>query len=140
MSCHPECSWLCDDPICLAECMIVAEPPQCTCENPLIIPVCSVECPPSQCELDQCPVCQTSCTPNTSCGQIQCQQTLTSWACRKPSSCPQPRCELMCEKPACEYVGTADPWVKKNDFSWGILIIGLLALFLWGINTINVTR
>jgi hypothetical protein len=47
---------------------------------------------------------------------------------------------LMCEKPACEYVGTADPWVKKNDFSWGILIIGLLALFLWGINTINVTR
>ena len=136
--CHPECHWACDEPVCFAECMIVTEPPQCTCANPLIIPICRVDCTTDQCEMEQCPACETICTsPDSSCGDIQCEQTQASWACRKPSSCPQPTCELMCEKPACEYQGLEDPWIKKNEFSWVLLIAGLVVVFLLGLNVKN---
>ena len=129
--CHPECRWACDDPVCNAECTIVTEPPVCICENnPSIVPICRIECPPDpdQCESDQCPSCVTICTPNQECNQNQilCEAPVAKWACRKPSSCRNPICELVCERPACEYDGLSDPWKKNDDLNWPILIAVIL--------------
>jgi len=119
--------------------MIVTEPPDCTCANPSIIPICRVVCDEGQ-FADECPSCSTLCTPpNELCGDIVCQQTVANWACRKPSSCPQPICELVCESPPqqCEYSGLLDPWKKNDDFSWGIFFAVLAALFVLSINVVR---
>ena len=135
--CHPECRWACDDPVCLAECKIWTEPPVCVCENPLITPVCRVECPADQCESDACPSCETRCDPNTACGNILCEAPVANWACRKPSNCSLPRCELVCEQPACEYSGTEDPWKKSSDFPWYIVILASIFILFAVSSTIQ---
>jgi len=124
--------------VCPAECIIVTEPPNCTCANPLVIPICHVECRENQ-FADQCPDCQTVCIPNELCSNPLCQQTVANWACRKPSSCPHPTCELNCESPPleCTYNGTLDPW-KKKELNWAILLavaIVVIIIFLRMINT-----
>ena len=132
--CHPECRWACDDPVCLADCTYVAEDPVCTCSNPGRTPQCYVRCPPDQCESENCPTCETICEPSTACGTITCEQTVAAWACRKPTNCAPPQCELVCELPACEYTGTKNPWETKSSnsilFITGAVIIASLILLL----------
>ena len=38
---------------------------------------------------------------------IQCQEPNCEWACRKPTNCPYPTCQLDCDAPACEAAGAA---------------------------------
>lgn len=33
--------------------------------------------------------------------QNLCEATNCGWECSKPTNCPQPKCELMCEQPTC---------------------------------------
>jgi hypothetical protein len=121
---------MCDDPVCFPECKIVSEPIICRCDNPLIFPTCRTRCPPNQCEKNQCPACEIICEPTTGCENIECEQLVTSWACRKPSNCALPHCELMCEQPVCRYLGLEDQWKEseKNGISW--LAVILIVIFV----------
>jgi len=130
MNCHPECFWQCDDPRCLAECKNVYEQPVCRCQNTQYTPNCRVECAPNQCEMGSCPACQVLCEPNPLCGNIQCEELVANWACRKPRNCPYPKCELMCEQPSCEYTGTKNPW-KTDYFSWPWILLWILLLVIF---------
>jgi hypothetical protein len=31
-----------------------------------------------------------------------CEATKCDWKCKKPITCPKPKCELVCERPACD--------------------------------------
>lgn len=123
------CSWACDDPTCEPECKPFWETIPCTCSNPGVEPVCTVSCQTPY-VFDACPVCEIQCQMSSACGDILCGQLVTSWACRKPSNCPSPTCELSCEPPSCPYSGSLDPW--QTSSSWWILflVIGIVA-FLW---------
>jgi len=124
-SCHPQCKWLCDDPVCPAQCHPVCARPNCQmdckpsecakCEVHCEDPVCSVRCPKEMCEMaseggDGCPKCQTVCRPavcRTTCTAPEpncsplCEPTQCAWKCRTPTLCPKPKCQLTCEKPGC---------------------------------------
>lgn len=108
--CHPQCRWACDDPVCNATCTPVCVEPDCifypTCNYS---PSCSIHCPQDMCESDNCPACETICQPSShlECGPIVCAPPNCSWACKKPTNCPSPVCELQCERPACEFAGGA---------------------------------
>jgi len=74
-------------------------------------PECSVRCPKDMCEKDSCPKCETVCAPaqcHTTCVAPKancaplCEETSCSWSCAKPTTCPRPKCELQCSKPACD--------------------------------------
>jgi len=105
-SCHPQCSWACDDPVCNATCTPVCQEPNCvfniTCNHS---PSCAIQCPEDMCESDNCPACEVVCQPSShfECGSILCAPVECSWSCEKPTNCPHPVCELQCEQPACEY-------------------------------------
>jgi len=118
--CHPQCKWLCDDPVCPAKCHPVCARPKCQmdcqqsecakCEVHCEEPVCSVRCPKQMCELEGCPecetvcrpaVCRTTCTaPEPNCSPL-CEKTKCAWKCKTPTLCPKPKCQLTCEQPGC---------------------------------------
>jgi hypothetical protein len=112
--CHPECTWACDSPVCLAVCHPVCQPPICevclntTSQSCVSVSQCNILCPIDMCESDACPQCETVCpdlcrgTPNCT---VLCQAPECSWQCSKPLNCPYPQCLLQCEQPACEYSG-----------------------------------
>lgn len=72
-TCHPQCSWKCDDPRCDAICEPVCEPPKChtSCQEPKNAvcdvkcekPDCQIMCPDKACEAEDCPKCVTICKP-----------------------------------------------------------------------------
>lgn len=72
-TCHPQCSWKCDDPRCDAICDPVCEPPKChtSCQEPKNAvcdvkcekPDCQIMCPDKACEAEDCPKCVTICKP-----------------------------------------------------------------------------
>jgi len=120
-TCHPECRWQCDDPVCPAQCHPICDRPKCQvqCEEPPCAsctvhcerPECSVRCPKDMCEKESCPQCETVCAPaacHTQCispapvCSPMCEEVNCNWKCAKPTLCPKPKCELACEKPACE--------------------------------------
>jgi hypothetical protein len=119
-SCHPECTYQCDAPVCSAVCKHICQPPHCTkcvmnpntnvttCNQPILFG-CSIACPDDQCESDSCPICTLNCNEVLCDGDpycsILCQEVECSWACQKPTDCPYPTCELACEQPACMYQG-----------------------------------
>merc|ERR1719329_2041210 len=100
-TCHPQCKWLCDDPVCPAKCHPVCARPKCQmdckpsecakCEVHCEEPVCSVRCPKEMCEMEDCPACETVCRPAV------CRTTCTA-----PEPSPKPKCQLTCEKPSCD--------------------------------------
>ena len=120
VACHPQCKWLCDDPVCPAKCHPVCARPKCQmdckqsecakCEVHCEEPVCSVRCPKQMCELEGCPscetvcrpaVCRTTCTaPEPNCSPL-CEKTKCAWKCKTPTLCPKPKCQLTCEQPGC---------------------------------------
>ncbi len=114
--CEPRCSWLCDDPVCPAECSIQCPSPLCP----------SPQCPDPDCTCasfeearlsfcpgpleSACPTCTAKikgqnchnsegerCSCNATCSVNGC-----FWQCQSPQYCPEPRCELQCEQPVCE--------------------------------------
>jgi len=110
----PQCSYLCDDPMCDAVCQIkIKSQPKCVIIYPSngvvskILPTCSVRCTEIDNETDishSCPMCETICenpvcSPNC---HVLCEPIVASYYCKKPLDCPKPRCELLCERPACE--------------------------------------
>ena len=118
-TCHPQCSWKCDDPHCPAICDPVCEPPKChtSCAEPKNAicdvkcekPECEIKCPDKGCELFDCPKCVTVCkaphcvthcqAPKPECEAV-CEEPKCDWKCHKPA-CPKPKCELVCENPNC---------------------------------------
>merc|ERR1712147_309081 len=98
-TCHPQCSWKCDDPHCPAICDPVCEPPKChtSCAEPRNAicdvkcekPEYEIKCPDKGCEMFDCPKCVTVC-----------EEPRCDWKCHKPA-CPKPKCELVCENPNC---------------------------------------
>lgn len=134
-SCHPQCRWACDDPVCNAVCHYQCHAPVCQTQcisnsTRCYGPSCSVRCPPNQCESDSCPNCETVCNPPscfnpqtyepvTDCQNL-CEATNCSWKCEKPTNCPYPKCQLMCEQPACQSSGTR--------LGVGMLIFGIVLL------------
>lgn len=120
-TCHPQCKWLCDDPVCPAKCHPVCARPKCqmnceptgcaACEVRCEEPVCSVRCPKEMCESKNCPSCETVCRPavcRTTCTAPEpnctplCEKTKCAWKCKTPTLCPKPKCQLACEKPKCD--------------------------------------
>merc|ERR1712226_1609546 len=118
--CHPQCKWLCDDPVCPAKCHPVCARPKCQmdckptecakCEVHCEEPVCSVRCPKEMCEMEDCPACETVCRPavcRTTCTAPEpncsplCEKTKCAWKCKTPTLCPKPKCQLTCEQPGC---------------------------------------
>jgi len=118
--CKPECRWQCSDPTCPAQCHPVCERPRCQmqCEETPCAkctvhcekPQCTVRCPADMCEKDNCPQCETVCSPavcHTTCVAPDpvctpmCEETKCDWKCKKPINCERPKCELQCEKPKC---------------------------------------
>lgn len=107
------CQWICNDPVCFSECIEVCEPPICSIsclpdEPGVCNPVeCNIQCPTDQ-NIDNCPSCETLCSPircapiDRQC-QIECEAVVCSWQCFLPTTCPYPICELNCEAPACEF-------------------------------------
>lgn len=133
---HPECRWACDDPVCSAICNPVCAAPVCQvqCDVPGTAqacgqPICSTRCPPDQSEADSCPACETVCQPLPCACHVLCEATNCSWSCRKPGNCRQPRCELQCERPACEYVRSsgASAAVAAEAWAVGLLMVLLIA-------------
>jgi len=125
VSCHPQCKWLCDDPVCPAKCHPVCARPKCqmnceptgcaACEVRCEEPVCSVRCPKEMCESKNCPSCETVCRPaicRTTCTAPEpnctplCEKTKCAWKCKTPTLCPKPKCQLACEKPKCDTEST----------------------------------
>ncbi len=116
-TCHPECHWQCDDPVCPAHCAPVCQAPQCQrCFNVSgslidctdVSPSCGVSCPVDQCEADSCPACELQCSPALCHGQpdtclVLCEALQCGWVCQLPAHCPRPTCQLQCEQPACAY-------------------------------------
>ena len=118
-TCHPQCSWKCDDPHCPAICDPVCEPPKChtSCAEPKNAicdvkcekPECEIKCPDKGCEMFDCPKCVTVCkaphcvthcqAPKPECEAV-CEEPKCDWKCHKPN-CPKPKCELVCENPNC---------------------------------------
>jgi hypothetical protein len=118
-TCHPQCSWKCDDPHCPAICDPVCEPPKChtSCAEPKNAicdvkcekPDCEIKCPDKGCEMFDCPKCVTVCkqphcvthcqAPKPECEAV-CEEPKCDWKCHKPA-CPKPKCELVCENPNC---------------------------------------
>ncbi len=144
--CHPQCRYVCDDPVCQADCRIFCKDPECIYECPGFgvacqdnPPRCRNRCNTSAdaCESDSCPMCETICeppdcnVPGHFCG-IVCAPTECAWKCFLPTNCPPPTCQLMCEHPACElpanqsyklYAGAPDLWPGMG------LLLALLFLF-----------
>lgn len=119
IACHPECSYMCDDPVCPAECYAKGYAPKCSlsCNNSYI-PIqgqCNYKCTTvvnstNSCETDSCPMAEIICTnlfctnlPHGILCNILCEAPTAGWVCNKPKNCRKPICELQCEKPACEY-------------------------------------
>ena len=118
-TCHPQCSWKCDDPHCPAICDPVCEPPKChtSCAEPKNAicdvkcekPECEIKCPDRGCAGLDCPKCVTVCkqphcvthcqAPKPECEPV-CEEPKCDWKCHKPQ-CPKPKCELVCENPNC---------------------------------------
>lgn len=109
-----ECRWMCDDPVCKAECFPACKPSRCqvqcleghTCTG--VVPTCSTQ--PlnvlEQLPSENCPVAEVRCNAlPASCSGCQplCEPPECSWICRKPGVCRAPTCQLACERPACEY-------------------------------------
>jgi hypothetical protein len=127
----PQCSWACDDPVCDADCKAYALPPQCECVGrPDITPTCYAQCSGTQ-DYDACPTCEVVCNLSSCPTTVECEQLEAYWACRKPSNCPQPTCQLQCEHPACEYTGPNDPWATAgNAFPvWAIVLLSILGVW-----------
>jgi hypothetical protein len=121
-ACHPQCTYLCDSPVCQATCVAIVSPPTCTtfCLNNFTpSPPCEYHCSnvltSDVCALDQCPVSEIQCSqldcgilPNNVSCQIQCEPPQSGWKCSKPKNCPKPICELQCEQPTCLFSSAND--------------------------------
>lgn len=136
LACHPECRWACDDPVCNATTSVVCQPSVCMivcteaddrlqCSNRTDL--CSVRLPTEDaCEMDECPRAETVC-PSVSqvcrkplgC-QFLCEAPQCTWAVKKPSNCPRPRCELQCESPAC-----VEPAISTASILLSVLVFSL---------------
>lgn len=122
---HPECTYLCDSPVCSAVCEVQCQPPQCEvvcdvggveagaalCATPMCVTQCLTD---DVSESDSCPVCQMlcehpSCLPQAGLCETRCQPPSCGWHCSKPTNCPAPTCQLQCERPACEAPIPGDP-------------------------------
>jgi hypothetical protein len=130
LACHPQSRWMCDDPCgnwsCTDPvCTVLCEPicnTTCICYSDSLnasYPLrCRERCAPDQCESDSCPACETYCPTRCDAGYDPlCEATSCHWRCRADPGCPHPyceqqdpdahcdppHCELMSERPACEY-------------------------------------
>lgn len=119
-ACHPESTWLCDnpcnnwlcdDPVCPMLCKPDCDV-DCVCFNNVTnssyYNLCTVNCAPDQCEADSCPDCETQCLNPCSKGyEPYCEATACVWDCVPDPRCPKPTCEELspdqhCEHPLCE--------------------------------------
>ncbi len=125
-SCHPECHYACDDPVCIAICHSVCSPPVCQYQCPGDVscsdspPMCNIVCPADMCESEHCPACEIQCAePSGPCVGCQnlCQAPVCSWSCEQPTDCPEPVCQLQCEEPACPYT----PPVEEESVATSLL-------------------
>jgi len=106
---HLACKWQCTNPICEETCEPVCAAPICktfcdkvianSCETSCEKPACKVVCPNTQ----DASTCQALCEP-AAC-ETKCQRTCESHCgvpqcvleCKKPKSCPNPTCNLVCD-------------------------------------------
>jgi len=121
--CFPDCKWGCDAPSCPAVCEPQCEKPACelrceklgetACDIRCEKPKCEVRCSRKNCQASGCPLCenvclpakcQTVCTPAVPNCRPTCSAPKCTWSCRKPTTCPKPKCNLVCNQrptPAC---------------------------------------
>lgn len=111
-----KCTYMCDDPVCNALCSALCEAPSCRIPpryaNTL---VCETRCPPSSClDKSACPACALKSNNDTNtvlCNRF-CTPPVCACSCIKPTNCPLPQCQLMCEKHSCE--ATIDPVIDAE--------------------------
>lgn len=111
--CHPECRWLCDNPVCPAICTTTCGETICQdatcekddCECPSFGDLQTFSCMPLE---NDCPFCKVG-RPGIDCqdgnGQqcmctARCETKDCTVECEKPA-CPTPKCELVCQDPLC---------------------------------------
>jgi len=138
-ACHPECRYLCDDPVCYPTCVAKVEPPRCTVNcNSCFIPEpgqCNFHCNSVSlsngdfCEADSCPIAETLCSelvcsnlPNGVTCSVLCEAPVSGWHCVEPTHCKKPICKLQCEKPACEFAG-------QSKILWSLILFIFLVFF-----------
>ncbi len=139
-TCHPECRWQCNDPVCFADCKPACEKPNCTvvCDDPADSfgcgrPHCRMACPEDMCEADSCPACAIECTDYFYCPHgregcaVECEEPVCAWECTSPvNTCALPHCELQCEEPACAASSAAREDAYTVLFA---VVIGLVLAF-----------
>lgn len=107
-----ECRYMCDDPVVYATCSSQCNEPVCefqNCTDCSRTPICRTVCPEDnqpQCT-ESCPACEIQCdeVQPCQCDPI-CEPPNCGWVGHQTVGIGQiyPRCELQCEKPACEFV------------------------------------
>ena len=140
--CHPQCSWVADNPMKNAVCEPYCRPPVCAwkfngSEDSTALcgatpPTCSIRCPKDECEDETAPHCETLCQPHATeavCSPL-CEEPRCAWACTKPTDMPIPRFELVCEKPAADIhdlldqgLYTVRPMAKQPTPNWLVIIL-----------------
>lgn len=101
-----QCRYVCDDPTCNVFCDPMCEAPVCNIpQQYAAILICEIRCPPSSClDKNSCPSCTikaNNATLSAICAR-HCSAPVCACSCRKPTDCPVPKCQLMCEKHSCE--------------------------------------
>lgn len=135
LSCHPQCRWACDDPVCQAECYSVCQPPKCDVQctgggGTNCSPNCWIHKNADQCESETCPQAEIKCAQLTgeACTgcQVLCEPPVCSWHCIKPIyHCKEPTCVLQCERPACEYNVNSSGGTTMSVM-WGLILLLLV--------------
>lgn len=137
--CNTNCTWNCQIPEtpCNAICVPFCQKPICEfkCHGEgscLLPPQCSTICD-DQCELDECPLCEIICTPNSftkyrcfNCDPV-CEAPVCNWNCMTPVDCEKPVCEITCENPSCNCVG--DCSIGNISFQPHLIFFGLEIYF-----------
>lgn len=134
----PECRYACDDPVCPAVCRAECKPARCEYEcdpsEPHAVcspPICHTHCTSAldSSPSDSCPSCETRCEPLRCRGNVMpchtlCEALECTWNCQKPRNCPRPRCELMCEQPACASEPRAP--ATRSSIAVGAILLSLM--------------
>jgi len=120
--CKPSCKWKCKMPpneLCQQRCKPICKknncrvkceklkPPTCKveCQDPICRTVCPTDrdicynnqCPPCKTICDE-PICNVKCTKSKPVCKTICDKPTCKWKCFKPTNCPPPTCELVCDE------------------------------------------
>lgn len=136
---HPECRWMCDDPICELTTRPRCAPPVCEIQCSVgsaaqcSPPRCETRCPYDQLPMDSCPTCETVCQPlvcpPSNVCNVLCEAPSCSWEPEQFCLARYPRCELQCEMVTCMYTPPPSSATQQHRYHL-LVLLPLLYVFL----------